>query len=268
MDCRWQWRAAVLSLGFPHRDCPLRIKIAPRLTVKPDPMASDPFPWTSNIPQDLSAAEAPEATRDLVLRIAARHFAEHDFRGTSLRAIQREAGVNPATVHYHFGSKEQLYQEVIGQFLGPVQAERMRRLQTVPDNLTGPERLRLLLHHYIAPHLEIATTPRGYDYALILAYVQVSARDAATEMFDTAVGPVRRQYIAALAPLLPGLSRRRIDYLLGMAVAHMAMVPVWLGRKSADPQVMTAAIGDTVAFAAAGFEALGRSWQSLPEDKA
>lgn len=195
-------------------------------------------------------------TRDRVLEVAARHFAEHSFQGTSLRAIQREVGVNPATVHYHFGAKEDLYQAVIAQFLERIQADRMARLEQIPGNLTGRERLERLLHGYLAPHLELATTPAGYNYARILAYVQVDVRDAATDMFDAAVGPVRARYAEALAPIFPDATQRRILEVLAMTVAHMAMVPIRLGPKSLQPGRMSTAIADAVAYTAVGFERL------------
>lgn len=195
-------------------------------------------------------------TRDRVLEVAARHFAQHSFQGTSLRAIQREVGVNPATVHYHFGAKEDLYQAVIAQFLERIQSERLARLDQVPGNLTGRARLERLLHSYLAPHLEVATTPAGYNYARILAHVQVELRDAATDMFDAAVGPVRTRYVEALAPLFPGVPTRRIYEVLIMAVAHMAMVPIRLGDLCLQPGRMAAAIADVVAYSSAGFDRL------------
>ncbi len=195
-------------------------------------------------------------TRERVLEIATRHFAEHSFSGTSLRAIQREAKVNPATVHYYFGSKEALYQAVIAQFLDRIQADRLARLAAVPADFRGRERLERLLLAYLAPHLELATTPAGYSYARILAHVQVTQRDAATEMFDVAVSPVRSRFADALAPLFPTASRRRILEVLAMAVAHMAMAPIGLGLKSLDRNRMAKAITDTVAYTASGFEEL------------
>lgn len=210
------------------------------------------------------AAEAPAEkrddrrtdTRERVLEVAARHFAEHSFQGASLRAIQREVGVNPATVHYHFGTKEDLYQAVIAQFLERIQAERLARLDRVPANLSGRERLERLLHGYLAPHLELATTPAGYNYARILAYVQVEVRDAATDMFDAAVAPVRTRYAEALAPLFPQATQRRILEVLAMTVAHMAMAPIRLGPKSLQPGRMSTAIADAVAYTSVGFERL------------
>ena len=205
---------------------------------------------------DPPSEERRPDTRARVLKVAARHFAEHGFAGTSLRAIQREVKVNPATVHYYFGTKEALYQEVISRFLDRIQTERLARLADIPANLTGRERLERLLHAYLAPHLELATTPDGYDYARILASVQVSVWDAGTELFDAAVRPVRKRYVDALHPLFPEVSRRRIYELLRMAVAHMAIAPIRLGERSLDPLSMSKAIGDTVAYAAAGFERL------------
>jgi AcrR family transcriptional regulator len=195
-------------------------------------------------------------TRDRVLEVAARHFAENSYQGASLRAIQREVGVNPATVHYHFGAKEALYQAVIAQFLERIQSERLARLDQVPGNLTGRARLERLLHSYLAPHLEVATSQAGYNYARILAHVQVEIRDEATDMFDAAVGPVRTRYVEAIAPLFPSVSNRRIYEVLIMAVAHMAMVPIRLGEKCLQPGRMAAAIADVVAYSSAGFEQL------------
>ncbi len=40
-------------------------------------------------------------------------FAEDGLKGTRIRSITEEAGVNVAGINYHFGSKEQLYQAVI-----------------------------------------------------------------------------------------------------------------------------------------------------------
>jgi AcrR family transcriptional regulator len=213
----------------------------------------------------VAAADAPDAsagderrtdTRDRVLDVAARHFAEHSFSGTSLRAVQREVGVNPATVHYHFGTKEALYQAVIARFLERIQAERMLRLAQIPADLRGKARLERLLLAYLSPHLEVAATPSGYNYARILAFVQATVRDAATDMFDLAVAPVRTQFADALAPLFPEAPMRRVYEVLAMAVADMAMAPIRLADKSLDKRRMNVAITDCVAYSAAGFERL------------
>ena len=53
------------------------------------------------------------ATRERVLRVAARLFAERGFKHVTIREICREARANVAAVNYHFGDKLGLYREVL-----------------------------------------------------------------------------------------------------------------------------------------------------------
>ena len=48
-------------------------------------------------------------TRAAVLAAARASFAEKGFRGTTIRAVATEAGVDPALVHHHFGTKDNLF---------------------------------------------------------------------------------------------------------------------------------------------------------------
>jgi AcrR family transcriptional regulator len=56
-------------------------------------------------PADLRTAE----TRQRIIETSLRLFAEHGFKGVSVRDISAAAGVNVASVSYHFGSKQGLY---------------------------------------------------------------------------------------------------------------------------------------------------------------
>lgn len=48
-------------------------------------------------------------TRERILAAAAPLFAKRGFRATTTAEICRRAGVNGAAIHYHFGSKQELY---------------------------------------------------------------------------------------------------------------------------------------------------------------
>jgi len=48
-------------------------------------------------------------TRAEILGSARSLFAERGFKGTSMRAIASEAGVDPALVHHYFGTKDDLF---------------------------------------------------------------------------------------------------------------------------------------------------------------
>jgi AcrR family transcriptional regulator len=55
----------------------------------------------------------PEETRKEILRAACQAFATSGFVGATTRAVASRAGVNVATLHYHFGSKEGLYRAAL-----------------------------------------------------------------------------------------------------------------------------------------------------------
>lgn len=63
--------------------------------------------------QDPTAAHSRSESAAHILRVATRLFAERGFHGASMRDIASAAGVNIATLHYHFTSKRELYAQVV-----------------------------------------------------------------------------------------------------------------------------------------------------------
>jgi AcrR family transcriptional regulator len=57
----------------------------------------------------------PEETRRQILAAAGEAFSEAGYVGATTRAVASRAGVNVATLHYHFGSKEGLYRAVLAE---------------------------------------------------------------------------------------------------------------------------------------------------------
>ncbi|MGE5344553.1 MAG: TetR/AcrR family transcriptional regulator [Acidithiobacillales bacterium] len=55
----------------------------------------------------------PAETRREILRAAEESFAAAGFAGATTRQVAAKAGVNVATLHYHFGNKEGLYRAVL-----------------------------------------------------------------------------------------------------------------------------------------------------------
>jgi AcrR family transcriptional regulator len=56
---------------------------------------------------------APEKTRDVILKAALNAFARDGFDGASLPKIAEAANVGHPLVHYHFGSKEDLWRAAV-----------------------------------------------------------------------------------------------------------------------------------------------------------
>ena len=65
------------------------------------------------------------STRESILDTAEALFAQQGHDGTSMRQITGAAGVNLASVNYHFGSKESLVQAVLKRRLAVLNSERM-----------------------------------------------------------------------------------------------------------------------------------------------
>ena len=53
------------------------------------------------------------AKRDELVRIAAQQFKQSGYRATTLAEIGHKAGLDRATVYYYFGSKEELFREIL-----------------------------------------------------------------------------------------------------------------------------------------------------------
>ena len=58
-----------------------------------------------------------EANEALILRAAEKQFALHGFRGTTTEDIANEARLPKANVHYYFGTKANLYRQVLKHIL-------------------------------------------------------------------------------------------------------------------------------------------------------
>lgn len=68
--------------------------------------------------------------RDRILRAAAAEFEERGYDGATTRAIAARAGVDPAAIHHHFGTKSDLFAAVIDI---PIRPDR-----ALPEILAGP----------------------------------------------------------------------------------------------------------------------------------
>lgn len=203
-------------------------------------------------------AAAP-ATRAKLIQTAARHFAEYGFEAASLRAIQRELGVNPASVHYHFGSKRAVYEAIMDAYLDRIQGERTRRFEAVDPALTGRARLAALIDAYVAPHLEVVRTEEGEAYGRLMARGVIEPNSPGPDLFKE-LAPLRELFLTEFGRLFPDAGRARIARSLSFAIILMVTVPFDRGylamtgsRARADS--LATLVAAVVDYAVAGFTA-------------
>ena len=91
-------------------------------------------------------------TRERILDAAESLFADRGFRAVSLREITAKADANLAAVNYHFGGKDGLIYEVLMRVVGPINEERLVRLDAAEaESGVDPVPLRVVLDAFFRP---------------------------------------------------------------------------------------------------------------------
>ncbi len=91
-----------------------------------------------------------EDTADRIIAAATRLFATKGYAGTSTKEVCEAAGANIAAIHYHFGTKENLYRHIIEQFA----AERMESARKTLQAPMNADDLRVRLEIFLSQIVE------------------------------------------------------------------------------------------------------------------
>ena len=108
--------------------------------------------------------ERSDRTVQMLIQSARSAFASVGFAAASVRDIAGDAGVNPALVRYHFGSKDGLYRRVLGETMSQL-SDRLRAAFR-PDG-SPRERITRAIAAYLDHLAEHRDTPRLIQRALL-----------------------------------------------------------------------------------------------------
>ncbi len=161
-------------------------------------------------------------TKEKILDEAERLFADHGFAGTSLRDITAAAGVNLAAVNYHFGSKEELIKAVFERRIGPLNRERLQRLDHLErDAEDGAPPLDAVVEAFIEPPMRICC--EGGAVFMRLFGQTYSHPDAAlTRIMVEQFREVAFRFSRAIHRTAPHLSEHEVFWRLVFMVGSMA----------------------------------------------
>ena len=198
------------------------------------------------------------STKDRILGAAEELFAQFGFSGTSLRQVTSRADVNIAAVNYHFGSKENLVNEVFRRRMDDMTAQRLRALKAAVEQ--HPGELEPILAAFVEPALALAQDRHGGGaFVRVLARAYAEKNESLRKFLSDHYGHVLRDFAKAIAACLPELSKEelywRLDFLAGALTYAMADFGV-IKRPSGVSEAThrERAARELIRFAAAGFK--------------
>jgi AcrR family transcriptional regulator len=146
-----------------------------------------------------------DKTRARILSVAERLFSEHGIDGVSMRTLAARSKANLAAVHYHFGSKDALFEEMFARRARVITEKRLRMLSECRRDPTRPPLVNQILEAFLRPVLEDDREGGGRAYARIrirlAAERSARARNWPSRFFDDS----SHRFLDALADALPHL---------------------------------------------------------------
>ena len=160
------------------------------------------------------------STRQRILGAAEELFAERGFAAASLRQVTAAAKVNLAAVNYHFGSKNNLIEEVFRRRLDELSQRRLERLADVAQSESAT--LETLLDAFITPALELSLDREGGSvFMRVLARAFAEHNSNLRRFLSKNYGYVLKDFATAFARLLPQLDREELYWRLDIAVGAL-----------------------------------------------
>jgi TetR/AcrR family transcriptional regulator, regulator of cefoperazone and chloramphenicol sensitivity len=177
-------------------------------------------------------------TRKRLIAAASELFAERGFHATTARDIARRAGVNLAAGHYHYGSKKDLYLEVLQAQFAEIWTTLARRGGTRPlaeiDRL-GRRELVALLSTRLQVMLDLLIGTRPVLHGALMQREMTDPSQALPMIVGEFIDPMMRETERIVARLEPRLRRRDVERcavsIIGQAVFYRFAMPAFLHRQ-------------------------------------
>lgn len=202
-------------------------------------------------------AASTTETKEQILTVAERLFAEHGFMGTTLRNVVSEAGVNLAAIHYHFGSKEDLFRAVVARFARPVVERELGLLSELKSRSELPS-IEALLTAVVQSSLEILS--EGEDARLVRAKFMGRCRTEPEPIQSIAhaeFAVATEAFLDMFQRVLPEQSRSQLSWKFDLVISTLVRVLMEAGKpyallKTTRPEDIEAATQQLVAFLSPG----------------
>jgi len=200
-------------------------------------------------------------TKTKILEASEKLIAQYGPERATLRRITAEAGVNLASINYHFGSKANLENAILARFLDPFEFQRIQLLEIAEKQagIGGPS-LEQVIRCYLTPVLEFSARYPNHDRIFVGLYKMFDDNTRFKGQVQKMLQRTFRRYAKTLFQILPDMPRETVILRLKFmwSTAH-ALADSWItGAFLADLGLSVTdarSLDHMVAFIAEGFRA-------------
>ncbi len=211
-------------------------------------------------PHRLASLAARPVTRDRLIDAAGAVFAERGYRGATMREIAERSGANLAAAHYHFGSKQDLYRDVVRAHFERLD-RRLAESGTVDSAATARlsrDQLIELLRARVRTMLE-SFLDEGSVHATLMQRELADPSETLPLIVRRWIDPLRQDLVLLLQRLSPKLSEDRLQLcarsLMGQVIfysTHRPALLLMMRRRAYPPGFAEQIAEHVVAFTLGG----------------
>jgi AcrR family transcriptional regulator len=149
-------------------------------------------------------ASDDQTTRERILVVAERLFAERGIGFVSVRDITTAARANTAAINYHFGSKDGLLEAIVVERAAQLGKRRNELLDAI--EASPRPQLRDLVAALVIPMAELAADGEGGGRHWIRVKADLRGKPEMGSLLESAFEPYTKRYLDVLERVTPQLS--------------------------------------------------------------
>ena len=171
-------------------------------------------------------------TKEQILDAAETLFSAYGIEGVSLRSLTKEANVNLASVHYHFGSKEAVVKAAFARCIRPVNRERLALLEQLEKGTSnGRLDVEAVLFALFSPTMKLTRgSSERQSFVRLCARLYSEPADYLEPFFEEEFSEVTTRFESAFARALPDLPEQELRSRMRFAIGVMAHTMLDCGR--------------------------------------
>jgi AcrR family transcriptional regulator len=169
----------------------------------------------------------PQPAKERILASAERLFAGNGFDGVSMREIAAGAGAQLALIHYHFGSKLDLYRAIwAARYTTEVAGRREAGFAAIDYNEPKHKLVRALVELYLLPLMYLTQNESLKNFVAIGARESTDPKEAERGILKEFLDSTAKRFLKCFGRALPELSAADVAWgyqaMLGASVMHIA----------------------------------------------